>query len=113
MKIVKIKDLLNLLTQHGGSIVSTASLPVDFINQARASNRLYVDNDGLGFVWEPTLLRIPQTDKEVEMFEKWYPLEVELPESLKNTDFLFDKIYGHCPHSERMLDCELCNPLKI
>lgn len=81
MEKVTIKKLLKLLAQHGGSIVSTASLPVDFINQARASNRLYVDNNGLGYVWEPTLLRIPQTDKEVELFEKWYPLEVELPES--------------------------------
>lgn len=112
MEKVTIKKLLKLLAQHGGSIVSTASLPVDFINQARASNRLYVDNNGLGYVWEPTLLRIPQTDKEVELFEKWYPLEVELPESLKNTDFLFNKVYGQCPHGERILDCDKCNPLK-
>lgn len=79
-----IKDLLKLLAYHKGTIVSTASLNTEDINQARASNRMYIDDGHLGYVWMPELDRLPETDEEVEQFEKWYPLHIEMPEDLKN-----------------------------
>ncbi len=80
----KLKELLAL---HGGKIVNTASLGISEINQARASNRLYVDENSLGFVWMPNLDKIPETEQEVEFFEKWFPLDEEMPEELKNLDW--------------------------
>ena len=87
-----IKHLLDLLALHGGKIVSTASLTPEAINQARASGRMYVDEHSLGYVWEPEINRFPETAEEVEQFEKWYPLPVELPEHLKDPSFLFKGI---------------------
>jgi hypothetical protein len=79
-----MKNLFELLSKHGGKIVSTNDLNTDEINQARASNRMYVDEDSLGYVWIPAFHgRFPVTVPEVEMFEWCYPLDVELPESLK------------------------------
>lgn len=86
-----IEDLLSLLALHKGSIVSTASLPPEFINQARASGRLYVDDNSLGYVWEPDIKRFPETEEEVEFFKKWYPLKYPLPEKLKDASFLYKK----------------------
>lgn len=83
--------LLDLLAEHGGTIESTASLSVEEINQARASGRLYVDENSLGYAWIPQIDKLPTTEKEVEFLEKWFPLKVELPEHLKNCDFLFNK----------------------
>lgn len=83
-----IESLLELLALHGGSIVSTASLNQNEINQARAGGRMYVDNNSLGFVWIPELKMFPDTVKGVELFEKWYPLEEELPDYLKNNDWI-------------------------
>jgi len=91
IQMPQIKDLLDLLALHGGKIVSTASLSPEWINQARVSGRMFVDENSLGFVWEPDIKRIPQTDKEVEFFEKWYPLQSPLPEGLKDASFLFNK----------------------
>jgi hypothetical protein len=87
--MVTIETLLELLALHGGKIVSTASLTPEWIEQARASGRMYVDNNSLGFVWEPDIKQFPETVEEVEWFEKWYPLPVELPEKLKDPSFLF------------------------
>lgn len=100
----KIETLLELLAQHGGEIVCTASLNVEQINQARASGRMYVDANGIGFVWEPNLKRMPETDEEVEFFEKWYPLEVELPESLKDPSFLWECGGAKC----KIPNCKVC-----
>ena len=86
-----IKRLLELLAQHGGKIVSTAALSPEWIEQARASGRIYVDENSLGYVWEPNIDRFPETEEEVEWFEKWYPLPVEMPEHLKDPSFLFNK----------------------
>lgn len=89
MTEVKISKLLKLMALYGGKIVSTASLDPEEIRQAMASGRMYVNKQGLGFVWEPPLLRMPRTEKEVKYFEKWWPLDVELPPALQNTDWLF------------------------
>lgn len=76
-----MKELFELLKMYGGKIVSSNSLTSEWINQARASNRLYVDENGFGFVWEPNIDKFPETDKEVEFLEKWYPLDCEnMPE---------------------------------
>jgi len=64
---------------YGGKIVCTASLGPFWIEQARASERLYIDYNNIGYVWEPDITRIPQTPKEVMEFEKWYPLESLAP----------------------------------
>lgn len=89
-KIKEAEELLSLLAQYGGKIVSTASLSPEWIAQAQASGRMYVDDSSLGYVWEPDIKRIPETDEEVEWMERWYPLKIELPEELKSPDFLFN-----------------------
>lgn len=81
-------NLLELLALHGGKIVSTASLAPEWIEQARASNRIYVNESGLSFVWEPDIKCFPETVEEVEWFEKWHPLKIELPEKLKSLDWM-------------------------
>lgn len=76
--------LTDLLVKHGGKIVSSNSLSAEWIAQARASNRMYVDNNSLGYIWEPEFKNgMPETVEEVELFEWCYPLETKLPESLK------------------------------
>lgn len=77
-----IEGLLSLLALHGGKIVSTASLTIGFINQARFSGRLHVDVNGFGYVWEPEINGLPESEEEVEFFEKWYPLNVPIPEDI-------------------------------
>lgn len=79
------------MAEFGGSIVSTNSLQPEWIEQARASGRLYVDENSLGYVWEPDIKRMPETPEEVDFFERWYPVKVELPEHLKTLDWLFKK----------------------
>lgn len=78
-----MKGLLSLLAEYGGSIISSNDLHPDLIAQARASNRMYVDENSLGYVWEPPFAgRFPMTENEVELFERCYPIEVELPADL-------------------------------
>lgn len=84
-----MKVLLDLLAKYGGKIVSTNSLETEWINQARASGRLYVDENSLGYVWEPIIIKFPETEEEVDWLERWYPLNVEMPGRLKNPDWLF------------------------
>lgn len=87
-----IETLLEYLAQYGGQIISSNDLHPQWIEQARASNRMYVDDNSLGYVWEPNFKDgLPTTDEEVEQFQKWYPLPVPLPESLKDPSFLFEK----------------------
>lgn len=74
-----INDLLELLAAHNGAIVSTAVLSAMDIRQAQASGRMYVDENSLGYVWMPQITRFPETPKEVEEFERWFPLEEPLP----------------------------------
>ena len=86
-----IGALLELLAQHKGSIVSTASLSTWHIDNARASGRMYVDSNNLGYVWMPES-KFPESEEEVEELEKWYPLPVETPEKLKTLDWLWERI---------------------
>lgn len=75
--------LLSLLAEFGGNIISSNDLHPDLIAQARASNRMYVDENSLGYIWEPSFAgRFPMTEYEVELFERCYPIEVELPSYL-------------------------------
>lgn len=90
-EISEIKRLFDLLAMHGGKIVSTASLDVEDINQAREGQRMLVDENSLGYAWIPKFDKMPETVEEVKNFEKWYPLDVELPEKLKTVDWIFEK----------------------
>jgi len=75
--------LFSLLAEFGGSIISSNDLHPDLIAQARESNRMYVDENSLGYIWEPQFAgRFPMTENEVALFERCYPIEVELPEDL-------------------------------
>lgn len=88
-KQLTIEHLLELLATYGGQIISSNDLKPEWINQARASGRMYVDDFGYGYVWEPKFKNgLPETPEEVEQFEKWYPLQVEVPLSLKIPFFL-------------------------
>ncbi len=88
--LTTINDLLEYLSLYGGKIVSTESLDTQDTNQALASNRLYVNNKNLSFVWQPNITKLPETVEEVKFFERWYPLEVELPDKFKTLDWFFD-----------------------
>lgn len=46
-----MKKLLELLSLHGGKIVCSSSLSTEEINKAREDGRMYVDEDGIGFVY--------------------------------------------------------------
>lgn len=83
-----MRELIFLLKEHGGVIARAESFPEELKKQAIASNRIHVDPSGVEFIWEPDSL-LPETEEEVELFERWYPLKVELPESLKFPTFLF------------------------
>ena len=88
--MVSMQALLNYLAAYGGQIISSNDLQPEWIEQARASDRMHVDRFGLGYVWEPIFKNgFPETDKEVAQFEQWYPLPVELPQHLKDISFLF------------------------
>lgn len=87
-----IETLLSYLAQFGGQIISSNDLQPEWIEQARASDRIYVDDNSLGYVWEPNFKNgLPTTEKEVEQFEKWYPLQTPLPKELEDPSFLFIK----------------------
>lgn len=92
MVLDKIEPLLEMLALYGGHIVSTASLSPMWIDQARESGRMYVNEMGLGYVWEPPVDRFPETLEEVILFEKWFPLQVELPDGLKDYDKFVERI---------------------
>lgn len=91
---VTIETLLNFLAQHGGTIVSSASVSSEEIKQARASGRMYVDQNYLGYIWLPKMgtevTLLPTNEKELEFYEemekKWYPLQIDMPDDLKNPD---------------------------
>lgn len=86
-----MKELFKLLAEYGGTIESTGKMDEMNIKQARASGRMWVDEYGLGYVWMPGYFSngpYPETVEEVQLFEKWFPLEVKLPEQLKNLDWM-------------------------
>jgi hypothetical protein len=82
-----MKELFELLIQNGGQIVSSNNCSTFEINQARASDRMFVDENSFGFIWIPEIDMC--TMEGVEALEKWYPEAVELPEKFKNADWLF------------------------
>jgi len=82
-----IKELLELLAKHKGTIVCTSSLKPNEINQARASNRMHVDENSLGYVWMPEFKKFPETIEEVKQFDEWFPLGEKLPDELKTLDW--------------------------
>lgn len=62
--MVTIYDLLKYLKMYGGSIISSNVLHPLLIDQAKASNHMYIDEDGFGFIWEPPIAgRFPETDR--------------------------------------------------
>jgi hypothetical protein len=86
-----IETLLGYLAEHGGQIVSSSSLSPMWIEQARASNRMYVDENSLGYIWEPVfetngIPRFPISDKEIELFEWCFPLDVPIPSELSDPE---------------------------
>lgn len=86
-----MEDLFSLLAQYGGKIISTNDLRPDMIAQAKASNRMWVDNNSLGYVWEPPIAgRFPETEEEVKLFERCYPIEKEVPKEV--ADKVLDNI---------------------
>lgn len=48
--MVEIEDLLKKMTLEGGKIVCTGELNNVAISLARCENRMYVNEDGFGFV---------------------------------------------------------------
>ena len=88
-EVANARHLLDLLAQHGGKIISSNDLHPYLIEQARAAGRMYVDENSLGYIWEPPFAgRFPETDEELEMFDWCYPLESKLPEQLENADWV-------------------------
>jgi hypothetical protein len=98
-----MKNLFELLSKHSGKIVSTNDLSEYEINQARASNRMFVDEDSLGYVWLPPFHdRWPASISEIKMTIWCYPLEVELPESV-NLDSLKKEFMNEARKTQRKL----------
>lgn len=93
-----MNKLFEFLSQHGGAIISSNDLHPDLIAQARAANRMHVDEYGYGYAWEPPFAgRFPETPEEVEMFEWCYPLPVEVPKEWKSPDWVNKNILSKVP----------------
>lgn len=87
------EELLTLTTIFGGSIKCTSSIDNYELSQARASERMYVAEDGIGFVWIPEFKNgFPETVDEVKLFDKYYPLDIEPPDELKTLDWFHKRI---------------------
>lgn len=74
--------LLYLMVQYGGSIVYAETLQPYEHDQAAASDRMYTDAAGRKFIWTPDIDDMPENEDEVDFFERWYPLEMEVPDGL-------------------------------
>lgn len=70
--------------KSNGSYFPLVHLDSENINQAKASNRMFVDEDSIGYVWIPDILGFPETIEDVEFYEKWFPLETEVPKELSD-----------------------------
>jgi len=70
-----METLLNYLKNYGGRIISSNELTPSDINEARLGNRMWVDNEGFGFIWVPQITKFPETVEEVELYESWYPVK--------------------------------------
>jgi len=81
--MAQLETLLELLTTHGGRIISSESLQDYEIEQAEASGRIHIDSNSFGFVWEPDIMGFPTTEEGVDFFERYYPLNnIEVPEGI-------------------------------
>lgn len=85
-----IFELLEMLSLYGGKIVCTSSLSPHWINQAREGGRMYVNEHGIGFVYEPNS-DFPETEEEVKRFEQWFPLKPENPMPFIDPDKIIEK----------------------
>lgn len=75
--------LLMLLARFGGHVVSSNDLDPMEIRQARESNRMFVADEGFGFVWEPLFDEIfPTKPSDIELYERCYPIDVDVPDKL-------------------------------
>lgn len=71
--VLTAEELLKLLASEGGVIVSTASLSDVEISQARACGRMFVAEDGTGFVHKPNCTvkhNLPSDFKQRVLIEK-------------------------------------------
>ena len=85
-----MKKLFEKLKMEKGRIVSTASLNVMAIEQARASNRIWVDENGFGFVWLPDC-EFPTTDEEVRAYEKMIKKYFPLPDNTPIPEWILNQ----------------------
>lgn len=46
-----MEKLFDFLKQCGGRIISTNDMTSSDISEANSAGRMFVDNDGFGFVW--------------------------------------------------------------
>lgn len=77
-----IQNLLDLAAQYGGSIVFADTLQPYEHDQAEASGRIATDPSGRKFIWTPDIEDFPENEDEVDFFERWYPLDMEVPDGL-------------------------------
>lgn len=77
-----IQHLLDLAIQYGGSIVSADTLQPYEHDQAEASGRIATNANGRKFIWTPDIEDFPENEDEVDFFDRWYPLEMEVPDGL-------------------------------
>lgn len=77
-----IQHLFDLAAQYGGSIVFAETLQPYEHDQAEASGRIATDVNGRKFIWTPDIEDFPENEDEADFFDRWYPLEMEVPEGL-------------------------------
>src|SRR5262245_16678996 len=86
-----MQKLIELLQTHGGVIRSAEGLDAIDIDNARLSERYYQDAEGRQFIWDPDFRLMPVIPEEIELFEKWYPMDHPLPDRFKDTSFIFQE----------------------
>ena len=57
MELNTVEELLQLMVDTNGSIISSAKLTYDEIQIARVENRMYVDDNGYGYVVIPDMIK--------------------------------------------------------
>ena len=90
-----LQHLCNLAEQYGGSIVFADSLQPYEHDQAEASGRIATDASGRKFIWTPDIEDFPENEDEVDFFERWYPLDMEV------ADGLFEEIFARIEQNDR------------
>ena len=91
-----MERLLEKLRIEGGLIRSSNDFDELDIRQAQASDRMWVDENGYGFIWYPPM-DFPTTEEKLKEYEaldaKYFPLPDErpLPEKL-HPDKIWDEM---------------------